>query len=229
SPLPMVAFYGSFSMSYVPRAGEQLASLSLDTATLEPETFTNYEAGAKWDVLPSLSMTAALYRLDRGNIAVADPVNTGQLMLVDGQRTEGVEIGMSGRIARRWSAIGQYTYMDARITESLSSSTTAGARLAHVPEHSISLWNRFDFSDRLGIGAGAIHQTESFASTDNSVVLPGFTRLDAAVFFDVTDRVQAQLNVENLTGIDYYAYAHNNNNITPGSPRSVRLSWSTRF
>ena len=84
-------------------------------------------------------------------------------------------------------------------------------------------------TQRWGIGAGAIHQTEVFASTDNTVVLPGFTRVDAGVFFDVTDRVQAQLNIENLLDADYYAYAHNNNNITPGAPRAVRLTWSTRF
>ena len=59
--------------------------------------------------------------------------------------------------------------------------------------------------------------------------IPGFNRLDAAVFCRVNDRLRAQLNVENLLDREYFASAHNNNNITPGSPLAVRLSVSTRF
>ena len=44
-----------------------------------------------------------------------------------------------------------------------------------------------------------------FTSTDNAVVLPGFTRVDAAVFFNLTPSVRAQVNVENLFDEDYYA------------------------
>jgi catecholate siderophore receptor len=35
--------------------------------------------------------------------------------------------------------------------------------------------------------------------------------------------------VENLLSEDYYAYANGNNNITPGSPRAVRVGLTTRF
>jgi catecholate siderophore receptor len=34
--------------------------------------------------------------------------------------------------------------------------------------------------------------------------------------------VQAQLNVENLLGERYFPTAHNDNNITPGAPTTVR-------
>jgi catecholate siderophore receptor len=55
-----------------------------------------------------------------------------------------------------------------------------------------------------------------FTSTDNRVVLSGFTRVDGAVFFDVTSRVRAEVNAESLFDERYYASAHSNNNITPG-------------
>jgi catecholate siderophore receptor len=38
-----------------------------------------------------------------------------------------------------------------------------------------------------------------------------------------------QVNVENLFDEDYYASAHNNTNITPGSPRAIRFALTTRF
>ena len=81
--------YGSYSLSYLPRAGEQLGSLSVSNQALDPEEFRNYEFGAKWDVVPDFSLTAALYRLDRGNVVVPDPVDPALSLLVDAQRTRG--------------------------------------------------------------------------------------------------------------------------------------------
>jgi catecholate siderophore receptor len=68
-----------------------------------------------------------------------------------------------------------------------------------------------------------------FTSTDNTVTLPSFTRVDAAVFYALNDRIRAQLNVENLLEEDYFASAHNNNNITPGSPLAVRMGVTVAF
>jgi catecholate siderophore receptor len=68
-----------------------------------------------------------------------------------------------------------------------------------------------------------------FTSTDNTVVLPAFTRVDAALFMTVTRQLRAQLNMENLLDERYYPFSNGNNNITPGSPRALRLSLTTNF
>jgi catecholate siderophore receptor len=86
-PVEPVSLYASYALSYLPRAGEQLSSLSLTNQALDPEKFQNYEVGAKWDVTPVVAFTAALYRLDRGNVVVPDPVNPAVSILVDGQRS----------------------------------------------------------------------------------------------------------------------------------------------
>ena len=57
--------------------------------------------------------------------------------------------------------------------------------------------------------------------------LPGFTRVDAAAYVPVAPGVRAQINVENLLGRKYYATSHGNNNIMPGTPRTVRVSVNT--
>jgi catecholate siderophore receptor len=41
--------------------------------------------------------------------------------------------------------------------------------------------------------------------------------------------VAAQVNMENMLDAGYYAFSHNNNNITPGSPRALRVALTTRF
>jgi catecholate siderophore receptor len=227
-PAQPVSLYASYTRSFFPRAGEQLTSLTPGNRALDPEDFRNYEAGAKWDLASGLSLTAAAFQLDRGNVAVADPVDPAVLHLVDAQRTRGVELGASGSVNDRWTIVAGYAYQDAEITRSLSPTALEGARLAQVPEHSFSLWNRYDLSRTWGVGLGLLHRGDSFTSTDNAVVLPAFTRVDAALY-GTFGRFLGQLNLENVLDEDYYAFAHNNNNITPGSPRAVRVALTTRF
>jgi catecholate siderophore receptor len=82
---------------------------------------------------------------------------------------------------------------------------------------------------RLAVGLGAMHQSESFASISNAVELPAFTRLDAAITYAISESVEAQFNIENLFDEEYWATAHNDNNITPGSPTAARVTLRTRF
>jgi catecholate siderophore receptor len=95
--------------------------------------------------------------------------------------------------------------------------------------HTYSLWNRYDFSEMWGVGLGVISQTEYFANADNQVHVPGFTRVDGAIFWRLNTTVRAQVNVENIFGVKYYPSADSNNNITIGAPRTVRLVLTTSF
>ena len=228
-PIEQVSLYGSYSVSYLPRAGEQLTSLSVGTQALDPEEFRNYEVGAKWDVVPSLALTAALYRLNRGNVVVPDPSDPAVSLLVDGARTEGLELEVSGNPVSRWSVAGGYAWQDGTVLRSLSASAPAGARLPQLPRHSFSLWNKVDVTERLGFGIGVIRRGDSFASTDNLVTLPGYVRVDAGVFAGLTRQLRLQANIENLFDEEYYPNAHSNTNITPGAPRLLRVSLTTAF
>jgi catecholate siderophore receptor len=223
-PLEPVSIYASYSMTYQPRSGAQLASLNPTNAALDPEEFENIELGAKWDVNDSLALTAAIFQLERTNVVIPDPIDPTLSILVKGQTTEGLELGVSGRIGEAWSLQGGYAYQDGELTAQLG-----GTRLAQLPEHVFSLWNKYQFSKQWSVGLGVIHQTEMFAAADNLVTLPEFTRLDAGVFFAPSSRWRAQVNIENLLDEGYYANAHSNNNITPGSPLAVRASVTANF
>jgi len=226
-PRPMVSLYASHTLSFLPRAGEQLSSLTLTNRALEPEEFRNFEVGAKWD-LAGVALAAAAYRLDRRNVAVPDPVDPAVSRLVDGQRARGIELSASGSVTGAWTIVAGYALQSGEILESLSATAPKGARLAHLPRHSFSVWNRYDFSPAWGAGLGVVHRGEVFTSTDNRVVLPAHTRVDAALFGGL-GRFRGQVNVENLLDDAYYAFAHSNDNITPGAPRTVRVSLTARF
>ncbi len=234
-PIENLALYSSYSISYVPRAGDQLISLTATTSTLAPEKFINKEFGAKYDVTPELSLTGAIYKLERQNVAITDPTNTSQNIIVDGQETKGAELGIAGKINNRWSVFGGYSYQDATFTKTMTISSSkylAGTTLGQTPTHTFSLWNRYDFNESWGAAIGVVSRSQMYTltpSTTASTVLPGYARLDAAVFWKVSPKVQVQLNVENLTNKDYAASAHNNNNITPGAPLNARATLIYNF
>ena len=150
-PLGNVSLYTSYGITYLPRSGEQMASLTATTQALDPEEFENVEVGAKWDITPELSATAAMYRLDRSNVAVPHPTIPAEMILASGksQRSEGVELSLSGRLAPAWQAIASYAWLEAEITRDIPAARK-GAELAQTPEQSVGLWNRYDFSPKLG-------------------------------------------------------------------------------
>ncbi|HEX6369271.1 MAG TPA: TonB-dependent siderophore receptor [Longimicrobium sp.] len=226
-PAEPVSLYGSYTVSYLPSSGDQFSSLNATTETLEPEQFTNYEVGAKWDVLPSLALTTAVYRLDRTNTSAPDPADPTRTVQTGEARTTGWELGAQGSVTGFWQVTAGFSQQRARIV-SQTAAAPEGAKVPLVPRRTVSVWNRWQVLPSLGLGLGVMHQTRMFAAIDNTVTLPGFTRMDGAVFVRITPMLGAQLNVENLWDERYYATSHGNNNILPGAPRTVRLSLTTR-
>jgi catecholate siderophore receptor len=233
-PAPNASLYASASRSWLPRGGDQLNGLNLSNEALRPERYTNYEIGAKWDVRPDLTLNAAVYQLDRENVTVTDPANPTLSVLGGGQRSRGIELSVTGKIVPQLMVVGSYTYQDAVFVRTVTTpgSTTivaAGARVANAPEHAGSLWLRYDPVEKIGVALGAVHQGKRFAAQDNLVALPAYTRFDAALYVKLNDALDLQLNVENLANTRYFPFAHNNNNITPGAPRSARVAINARF
>jgi len=222
-PQPNVSLYASYSRSFLPRSGDQFISLTPASEALEPERFTNYELGAKWDLRPGLSLTAAAFRLDRTNTTTPDPNNPTMTILAGATRTTGGELALVGQLTSAWQVSAGYAYQDAHLRGN------DAIRVAQVPRHQLALWNRYELAPGFGLGLGVVHQSAQWAALHNPAVSPatrlaGFTRIDAAVFYDVSERIGLQLNVENVLDEEYFGDAHNNNNISVGAPLNARLT-----
>jgi catecholate siderophore receptor len=230
-PLERLSLYGSFSRSYLPQSGDQFSGLDVNTETLKPERFDNLEAGAKWEPIEGLLATAAVYQLDRTNTRVANPDGSGTFLLTGAQRTRGLELGLERSITDRWQVSAGYALQKAEIIERTTACNPAAARceVPLVPRHSFALWNRYDLNRRVGAGVGVIARSKSFASISNAVTLPAYTRVDGALFYKLPNGMEAQLNVENILGIDYFPTAHSDNNIAPGGPRTLKATVGYRF
>lgn len=245
-PVEAVSLYTNYSVSYVPRAGDQLTSFATPgVSTFKPEKFINYEVGAKWDVNPNLALTAAVYKLDRENVLIADPSNPiTNSILVDSQETKGIELGISGNITNKWSVFGGVAFQDSEITKDIltfdaktgartpNNDTLKGAELAQTPDRTLSLWNKYEINDMWSVALGVISTSDRYAQSptaSTSTVLPGYTRYDAAVYGKFSEKLRLQVNLENLTNKEYALYAHSNNNITPGSPITGRATLIYNF
>jgi outer membrane receptor for ferric coprogen and ferric-rhodotorulic acid len=95
--------------------------------------------------------------------------------------------------------------------------------------YTMSLWNRYRFAARVGAGLGVTCRSDMFAVIDNTVTLPSYVRADAAAFFSLTSKIRLQANIEKLFNAKYYGNADSNTNISPGSPRALRVALTTRF
>ena len=141
-PVEPLSLYGSYSVSYLPSSGDQFTSLTATTETLEPEQFTNYEVGAKWDVAPDLSLTAAVYQLDRTNTAAPDPSDPD----AHGADRQPAHQGLRARRDRRRDAGlagGRRLRLSGRARSRAGPRRRApGATVPLVPQHTLSLWNR---------------------------------------------------------------------------------------
>jgi catecholate siderophore receptor len=227
-PIAPVSIYSSYSVTYLPSSGDQFSSLTTITEQVKPEQFRNYEVGAKWDARSNVSLTTAVYRLDRTNTRSTDPNDPTRIVQTGSQRTNGYELGINGQVTPLWMIAGGYAYQDAYVT-SATIAAVAGAHVAQVPNHTVSLWNNYQLRPRVAAALGILYRSDMFATIDNTIVLPGYTRIDAAGFVKLTEQLRLQLNIENLFDQTYYLNADSNTNISFGFPRAVRVGLTANF
>jgi len=228
-PRDNVSFYGVYSISYLPASGDQFSALSNGTVILDPQKFENKEIGVKWNPLPHLLYTAAVYQLDRTNVPLADPNNPGFFILSGKNRSRGFETELTGYITPAWESKLGYAYTDARVTSNTSATILAGNRIQLVPLHQFSWWNKYQIDPLWAAGVGVIYFSDSFASSDDLVRLPGFVRVDAALYRKIDETWRIQLNIENIFDKGYWASADGDNNISPGQPRTFRVTAIAKF
>ena len=232
--------YFAYSRSFLPASSDQFVVLTPSLAALQPQGFENLEVGVKYQITPRLLLTGALYELNRSNQPVT--VNAFNAVAANTQ-TRGGEIGLVGYVTDQWQASLGYGLQSGRVLSANATPSAddpwlvyAGKVTPNVPRNTFSFWNKVDVSSFfdagpgvLGVGAGVVYNAKFYPAIDNAVIVPGYARVDGAAYLKLTEKINAQLNIENLLGARYYAAATNNNNIMPGAPRSAYVTISAKF
>jgi len=223
-PRENISLYASYSESFLPRSGEQYANINGNNNQLDPDTFSNLESGLKWDFKPGLSLTAAYFVIEQSSPQVAD--NNPETLDVIDSEISGFEVQLQGQLTDQWLISAGYSYLDG---EQVNRSGPTGLRPRELPENMFSLWNTYQMTERLGLSLGLTYQDDSFIDNGNNATLPSFTRIDAAAFYDISDKLRIQVNIENLTDELYFPNAHSTHQATVAAPINARLALSGRF
>jgi catecholate siderophore receptor len=218
-PQENVSLYYSYSESFLPRAGEQYKKLSSDSAALDPDVYESSEIGINWDITPDLSLRASYFDSEQ-TIATRDASGEGSEVI--GLQVDGIELEINGQVSDQLYVSFGYSDMDGE--------TSSGGEPREIPESTMSLWTTYQVNDKFGYGLGVTRQGESNISNNKpSLILPDYTRVDFAAFYDVSEDLTIRLNVENITDEVYFPHSHSTHQASVGEEVNARLSITRRF
>lgn len=247
--------YGSVSEIHKSQASSLQGPLP--GTPLDPIKGRNFELGVKGELAGGKLNTAfGLYRIERTGEAARDPrypdTDVGDLGLsccyiAQGKIvSQGVDMEISGQLARGWQLFAGYTYNHNRNksdAEQLVYSTI-------TPKHLLKLWSSYqlpgDFS-RWTVGSGVTVQSTTYASGtaypynpatgkfDSEGVPYKFTQAGYAVWnaslqYRIDRHWSATLNLNNLFDKTYYkTVGSSGSGNWYGEPRSVKLTLRGSF
>jgi iron complex outermembrane recepter protein len=215
-----VSPYVIYSTSFEPVTG---TVLDFDRKPFLPTTGEQYEAGVKyeppgWNAL----ITVAAYQLTQQNVQTPDPnpahtgcsapgtrcsVQTGEI------RTHGLEVEARGSVTRNIDVIAAYTYQDMLVTK--STNIDLGKHPVQVPDQMTAFWGMYTIregaANGLAFGGGVRYVGRSYGDILNTIDVPPFTLVDAAVHYDLENLNPAfkgarlSINASNLFDTTYVA------------------------
>jgi iron complex outermembrane receptor protein len=124
-----------------------------------------------------------------------------------------------------------YAFCDAEITDDLAG--FEGLALPNAPRHKANAWVRYRFPDnrlrRLMLSAGVVHVGDRFATRDNAVRIPAYTRVDLTASVDLLGpRLVLGLVAQNV-GDARYVTSGTRAAFFAGPPRRLAASLATAF
>ncbi|MET3600760.1 TonB-dependent siderophore receptor [Martelella mangrovi] len=202
--------YVSYATSFDPQLGTDFYG-----NTFKPTTGKQIEVGAKYepDAFEGL-FTVAYYHLVQENVKTPDPDNDLNTIQTGEVTANGIELSASANVTPNFEFLASYSYNHQEIT-STTNPLAAGKRPTGVPEHMASLWMNYTFDygalNGLSLGAGVRYVGETYADTANTITVPDFALVDAALSYDFGARnpdlegLNLAVNASNLFDKHYYS------------------------
>jgi catecholate siderophore receptor len=268
-PVEAVSIYAAYGNSRTPSKNSVNGSCTAEgtnangtpiqnaNCNVSPESAKNYEIGVKGELFDGgLLLTASAFRNERDKYAVnsGDPTVPNQQL--DGKsRVDGIALGASGTITPEWTVTANYTYLKAKLLQSVSDyclanpgavngtvsctnsdlnpNPGADQYLPQTPKHSGSLFTTYRLPFGLTIGYGFTYQGSFLLSaatpTAAAVHSDDFLIHQGYLSYEFSPNLSAQLNVKNIGDKLYYTRIRNNGWATPGDARSAVLTVTAKM
>ena len=204
-------------------------SLATENRLLDPEKNRSFELGAKLGLnQDKLSLTSAIFELDKDNARVADPTNPGFNTLGGEQRILGVSVDLTGMLVPRLYLAAGYAYLDSEVVRGAPGAAT-GARLANTPKNSFSVWLDYRATNRLDFAVGGRYVSDQLAmNTGAGRLVPSYEVFDAMARYRLSEKVVMKVNVTNFGNELYFEQLHPWH-VIPGPGRTGTIAVNVVF
>lgn len=228
---PTYTAYGSIASIYKPSLVRDA-----DRQYLDPTYGWNYELGVKADLMDGgLMASAAIFQTDQKDVASyvswVPEENRSIYESIDGTTTRGFELEVAGAIDERWNISAGYTYRTSKDKD--------GKLLyADQPKHTLKVATDYRvaaWDDRLRIGGAMRVQngTDSMKfgndDTQPNVHQSSYAVFDLNSIYEVNDRLELSLSVNNIFDKKYYATTGFYDTVVYGDSRSAELVLRAKF
>lgn len=201
--------------------------------TPEAELSQHIEAGFKFDFLEGLSGQAAVYQIDRSQVAVIDSTDVLRRSVGNGkERSQGIEIDLTWQPNDEISLLSSYAYTDARFIKN-NPVRSNGKSIPNIPSHSGRFWLNYRFPHAyfkgLSIGAGVYAQSGVHLAGTDSHRSHSFYSVDAAInyekkFFKLSASIKNLTNERYFESLNYFG-----GRFVPAQPISGYIDISFRY
>jgi iron complex outermembrane receptor protein len=233
---PTINVYGTWVQGYQPQGAAGIINPEAG-GPFDPLTSEMFEVGAKSEWFNKrVSATLSLYQIvERGGLYNAnDPNNPERLVQLGEEESRGAELNVTGNILPNWSIVAGYAFNDAKITQA-DDESVIGRQKPNAPRNTTNFWSKYIFEsgslNGLGIGIGYNYVSDRFGSIVSSEqpdVFPSYGIIDAALYYKI-DKVQFQVNVNNLTDKTHWVGGYDVIRAFPGAPRNIMTTVSYTF
>jgi len=222
-----VSIYANAGQAYAPPSSQIIGKR-------EAERSVQYELGIKQRYLDGrVNIDVAYYHLKKDNISI--PTSDGLARQQGDMLSKGTEIEIRTEPFKNFFAFVSYSYSDAEMTKFLEAVPKGidknrkpifkiynrkGNRPAFAPEHLLNIWTTKEFSNGIGIGAGARYIDNQYIHVNNNFKLDTAFIIDAIVYYK-WNKFKFSVNFKNLTDKRYELRGFSSSSVIPAAPRSL--------
>jgi iron complex outermembrane receptor protein len=224
-----VSFYANYIEALSP--GTVVSTVYANAnEVLAPYKTKQHEIGVKWDK-GNFANTLSLFQ-----IKMPSSMTTDNIYSYDGeQRNRGVEWNAFGTVAKNLRLLGGVAYTEGELVRSNTSANNGNTPFA-VPEWTMNAGVEWDtpWNKDLTLSLRSIYTSSQYINNANTIEIPSWVRYDIGVRYksliNNTILVTYRFSVENLFDKHYWAGCFNNENyVTLGAPRTIKLSATMQF
>ncbi|HWW70879.1 MAG TPA: TonB-dependent receptor, partial [Duganella sp.] len=220
--------YASAGKSFRPNSG-----IGINNESFPAESSRAYETGIKFDSADGkLSGTLALYSIRKKNVLTLNPLDTNFSLAAGEVGSKGVELDVSGELARRLRLSFSYAYTDAEVLR--DNVLEVGGALPNVPKQSANLLLVRELTvggarASLGGGLNYVGERNGDVAISSTFRLPSYTTAKLVSSYSPTSKLRLSLDVDNLFDKTYYPSSYQQTWVAAGEERRVTLKAQYQF